>query len=171
MWVGSTEQKIKGAFEEAEREEAILVIDEVDTFLFAREQAQRSWEISFTNEFLTQMERFKGILICTTNRLEGLDEASIRRFNHKVGFDYLTPEGNVIFYRKLLSPLLKVPFDERTEKSLRNINCLAPGDFKVVRDRHSFERPEQLNNTVLIQALQEESQVKKIQRGEKQIGF
>jgi len=171
MWVGSTEQNIKRAFEEAEREEAVLVIDEADTFLFAREQAQRSWEISFTNEFLTQMERFKGILICTTNRLEGLDEASIRRFNHKVGFDFLTPDGNVIFYRKLLAQLTNTPLDEPVEKTLRALPDLAPGDFRVVRDRYSFERPEQVNHKILVQALREESQVKRMQRGEKQIGF
>jgi transitional endoplasmic reticulum ATPase len=39
------------------------------------------------------MERFRGILICTTNRLMDLDQASIRRFNFKIGFSYLKPEG------------------------------------------------------------------------------
>ena len=95
--MGATEQLIRRAFEEAEREEAVLVLDEADTFLFSRDRAVRSWEISFTNEFLTQMERYRGILICTTNRMTDLDQASIRRFNHKIRFDYLTPEGNRIF--------------------------------------------------------------------------
>ena len=58
-YVGETEQKIREAFEEAENEEALLIIDEVDTMLFSRGQAQRSWEISFTNEFLTQMEKYR----------------------------------------------------------------------------------------------------------------
>ena len=66
-YVGATEQLIRRAFEEAEREEGVLVLDEADTFLFSRDRAVRSWEISFTNEFLTQMERYRGILICTTN--------------------------------------------------------------------------------------------------------
>jgi transitional endoplasmic reticulum ATPase len=70
----------------------IIIVDEADTFLFSRDRAVRSWEISFTNEFLTQMERYRGILICTTNRMTDLDQASIRRFNHKIRFDYLTPE-------------------------------------------------------------------------------
>ena len=34
------------------------------------------------------MERFRGILICTTNRISELDEASIRQFNYKIGFNY-----------------------------------------------------------------------------------
>ncbi|MEA3280412.1 MAG: AAA family ATPase, partial [Thermodesulfobacteriota bacterium] len=82
-YVGESEKNIKRAFADAEAEESILIIDEVDSLLFSRDQAQRSWEISFTNEFLTQMERYRGILICTTNRLKGLDNASIRRFNYK----------------------------------------------------------------------------------------
>jgi AAA+ superfamily predicted ATPase len=39
------------------------------------------------------MERFQGILICTTNRFEDLDQASLRRFNYKIGFRFLKPEG------------------------------------------------------------------------------
>ncbi len=79
MWVGEGEKNIKRAFAEAESEEAILIIDEADSLLFNRDRAVRSWEISFTNEFLTRMERFRGILICTTNRVEDLDSASLRR--------------------------------------------------------------------------------------------
>ena len=83
---GDTEKNIRDGFEEAEREEAILIMDEVDSFLFSRDWAQRSYEVSFTNEFLTRMERYRGILICTTNRLTDLDQASIRRFQYKIGF-------------------------------------------------------------------------------------
>ena len=89
MWAGAGEKNIKQAFQKAEAEEAVLIIDEADSVLFTRERARHPWEISFTNEFLTQMERYRGILVCTTNRLDDLDPASLRRFNHKIGFDYL----------------------------------------------------------------------------------
>jgi SpoVK/Ycf46/Vps4 family AAA+-type ATPase len=104
-YVGETEKNIKNTFAEAEREQAILVFDEADSFLFNREMAQRSWEVSFVNEFLTRMGRYQGILVCTTNRMTGLDSASIRRFNHKIGFDCLMPGGNAIFYQKFLAHL------------------------------------------------------------------
>jgi transitional endoplasmic reticulum ATPase len=106
MWVGQGEKNIRDAFVEASREEAILIIDEADSMLFGRDRAERSYEITFTNEFLTQMEIFKGILICTTNRLNDLDSAAIRRFTYKIGFDYLTPEGNLTFYQKMMVPML-----------------------------------------------------------------
>jgi len=171
MWVGKSEKNIKSAFAEAETEDAILIIDEADSLLFSRDRAQRSWEISFTNEFLTQMERFRGILICTTNRLMDLDSASIRRFNHKVGFDYLKPDGNIIFYEKLLAALIGESLDKADEKALKNIKGLAPGDFKVVRDRYFFYPRRELRHQVLMDALQEEAKLKRIHQGDKPVGF
>jgi len=170
-WVGESEKNIRNAFEEAEREEAILIMDEAESLLFNRDRARRSWEISLTNEFLTSMERFRGILICTTNRMKDLDNASIRRFNHKLGFEYLTHEGNVIFYRKLLSPLIKSTLDKENEDRLRAITDLSPGDFKTVRDRYSFHPKRGLKHQTLVKALEEEVRVKKIHRGGNFIGF
>ena len=154
-----------------EQKQAILVFDEADTFLFRREMAERSWEISQTNEFLTQIERYQGILVCTTNRITGLDSASIRRFNHKIQFDFLKPEGNVIFYRKLLAPLTPAAFTQNHENELRGIGNLAPGDFRIVRDRYAIMPLERITPEVMINALREESQLKKMHSGEKSIGF
>jgi SpoVK/Ycf46/Vps4 family AAA+-type ATPase len=171
MWVGEGEKNIKHAFQESEAEEAILVIDEADSLLFSRDRAIRSFEISFTNEFLTQMERYRGILICTTNRLKDLDHASIRRFNHKIEFGYLSAEGNVIFYRKMLEPLLTKPLKEANQNTLKKISNLTPGDFKLVRDRYSFYPHKELSHQDLIHSLQEEAMLKQVHCGYKPIGF
>jgi SpoVK/Ycf46/Vps4 family AAA+-type ATPase len=170
-YVGETEKNIRNAFLEAEREEAVLVIDEADSLLFSRDRAVRSWEISFTNEFLTQMERFRGILICTTNRLDDIDHASIRRFNIKLEFDYLTATGNLIFYDLFLGPLANDLLDHTTMGRIRAINSLTPGDFKIVRDRFIFYNSNELNHEIFIEALAEEARIKAIHRGIKKIGF
>ena len=170
-WVGESEKNLKAAFEEATANDAILIIDEVDSMLFSRDRAERSWEISFTNEFLTQMERFSGIMICTTNRMMDLDVASIRRFNHKIGFDFLKPQGNLIFYETLLSPLLSVPLSKKLKLELKGIEGLAPGDFKIVRDRFAFFPEEELKHEELLKALNDEAHLKNIHQGSKAIGF
>jgi len=170
-WVGGSEKNLKNAFQEARDNEAIFIIDEVDSMLFSRDRAQHSWEISFTNEFLTQMERFSGILICTTNRMMDLDGASIRRFNHKIGFNCLTSQGNVIFYKKLLSPLVSASLSEKVKLALREIKDLSPGDFKIIRDRFSFISRAELKHESLVEALRDESKLKSIHRGSKAIGF
>jgi len=171
MWVGGSEKNIRDAFQEAEREEAVLVFDEADSLLFSRDRAVRSFEISFTNEFLTRMERYRGILVCTTNRLKDLDQASIRRFQEKLGFDYLDPDGNLIFYEKLLLPLVGPNFNPEHQERLRGITDLAPGDFKVVRDRYIFSQNRKLTHGQLIQALADEAEVKQQFLDGKPIGF
>ncbi|KXS55540.1 MAG: ATPase central domain-containing protein [Marinobacter sp. T13-3] len=90
-FVGETEKNIVGIFAEAERSGAVLLLDEADTFLFDRETANRSWEVSMTNEFMVRMERFKGVFLATTNRMDSLDSAVMRRFQLKVRFGYLAP--------------------------------------------------------------------------------
>jgi hypothetical protein len=171
MYVGQGERNIRAAFEEAENEEAVLVIDEADSMLFSRESAQRSWEISFTNEFLTAMEHFRGILICTTNRMADLDPASIRRFNRKIGFEYLTAEGSLIFYQRMLAALVKAPFGAEEACALKGLENLAPGDFKTVRDRFALHPQAALSLRVLVEALAEETRVKAAHSRKHPIGF
>lgn len=170
-YVGVSEKNIRQAFEEAESEEAVLVIDEADTLLFSRGRAMRSWEISFTNEFLTQMERYSGILICTTNRVADIDEASIRRFGCKLGFRYLTPEGKVCFYRRLLGPLANGKMKTEEEEALKQMGNLAPGDFRVVRDRYLFYSGDKVTHRMLLTALHEESLIKRVTGEKKTTGF
>ncbi len=170
-WVGEGEKNIAAAFEEAEREAAVLVIDEADSILFSRDRARHSWEISFTNEFLTRMEQFRGILICTTNRMKDLDDASIRRFNRKILFDYLTPDGNIVFYKKILADLVGEPFGEPLKAALIRIPDLTPGDFRNVRDRHSTEGSSVLDHKKLLAVLEEESRLKTVHLHKRMIGF
>ncbi len=170
-WVGDTEKNIRSAFEEAEQEEAVLVFDEADSMLFNREKAQRSWEVSFTNEFLNQMERFRGILICTTNLLSEMDSASMRRFSHKIGLKYLTGDGNIVFYNKMIAPLIADKLDSKNENLLRKHTTLAAGDFKVVRNNFAFYLPEELTHDECIKALIEEAGHKKRYADGEKIGF
>lgn len=167
-WVGSTERNIKAMFQEAEAEDAVLVIDEIDTFIFSRHYSIRSYEIRSTNEFLTQMETFNGILIGTTNNLTALDSASLRRFTYKIEFRYLTQEGCMFFYEKFLSPLTDERTPESIKRTLTRMNNLTPGDFKVVRDKHSFLERDRVTHDFLMEALEAECMTKPNHRN---IGF
>ncbi|MBI9080803.1 MAG: AAA family ATPase [Pseudodesulfovibrio sp.] len=170
-WVGESEQQIARAFHEAEKQQAVLVIDEADSLLFSRDKATRSWETSMVNEFLTQMEHFRGLLICTTNRLEELDSASLRRFNHKIHFDFLAGEGNLSFYDRMLCPLSsKRPTDEDL-LPLRSMDNLTPGDFKIIRDRFAFYPKSKVKHAELIAGLVKESEIKEARGKRKTIGF
>ena len=82
-YVGESETNIREAFDEAEREEAILIMDEAESLPFNRDRARYSWEISVTKESFTGMERFRGILICTSNRMQDPGVTSTSQFNQK----------------------------------------------------------------------------------------
>ncbi len=170
-YVGNTEKLIMKAFVEAKEKDAILFFDEADTFLFPRKNALRSWEVSFTNEFLTQIENFQGIVVFSTNHIEGLDTAALRRFRFKVEFRPLKPEGVVRLYEKLLMPLIPEAnaLTEEILERLRDIKGLTPGDFATVREKFLFLEPSDITHERLLEALKEEVAYRE---GEKRIsGF
>ena len=139
MWVGETEKNIARAFDEAEREEAVLLMDEVDGFLQDRRRARTSWEVTGVNEMLTQMESFPGVFIASTNLMEGLDQASLRRFALKVKFDFLRPRQA---WRLFCEHCARLGFTLREPECLRmelgRLRNLTPGDFAAVIGRHKF---------------------------------
>ena len=92
--------------------------------------------------------------------IKEIDNASIRRFNFKIIFDCLEPEGNVIFYNKLPFSLTKTPIDVDMIKLLKRIENLSPGDFKTVRDRFAFYPQEELGHQIFVEALEEEAEIR-----------
>jgi ATPases of the AAA+ class len=169
-WVGESEKNISQAFREAEKDKAILFIDEADSLLCAREDAGHSWEITQVNEMLTNMESFRGMLICATNFKRIVDSAAIRRFNIKLEFDYLKPEGAVTFYNLFMKNLVETPLSDQQASAIGNIPLLTPGDFKVVYQKYSFLDKKELFHDRIIDALREEIRAKNANAG-KTMGF
>ncbi|MCL5124218.1 MAG: hypothetical protein M1511_06935 [Deltaproteobacteria bacterium] len=100
-----------------------------------------------------------------------MDSASLRRFNHKIEFGYLKPDGNVIFYEKLIAPLIRRSLDASTTQALRGLSGLTPGDFKVVRDRFAFKNKKDVTHKTLVSALADEARLKDLHVGKTNIGF
>lgn len=157
-YVGGTEQNIAQAFEQAKADNALLVLDEVDTFLFSREGANRSWERSQVNEMLTQIERFEGLMVVSTNLIEVLDPAALRRFDLKLKFDYLTLKQRLDF-AKQQAEILGLPLLSKEDLSqIESLNLLTPGDFAAVARRHQFSPIQKVQDW--LSALQGECEVK-----------
>jgi transitional endoplasmic reticulum ATPase len=169
MWVGVAEKNIAQMFAEARQQEAVLVLDEADSFLADRRDAQRSWEVTQVNELLTQMEAFEGIFVCTTNLMEKLDQASLRRFAFKVKFDFLNPDQR---WKMFLNELVRLggnsEFDTNWESQVRGLDKLTPGDFSVAA-RQFDVMDIQVTPGELFRLLQEECNVKGSPTGK--IGF
>ena len=158
-WVGESEQNIAAAFAEAKAKKAMLIFDEADSFLQNRNNASHSWEVTQVNEMLTWMESHEYPFVCTTNLLDTLDEASLRRFTFKIRFDFLTNEqvnkGIEHFFNIKVAGV--------------NIKGLTAGDFATVKKKTDF-----LGVTDLVEItkmLQEEVKVKKSKELNNTIGF
>ena len=157
-YVGGTERNISEAFESAKRDNCLLVLDEVDTFLFSRDGAERSWERSQVNEMLTQIERFEGLMVVSTNLIEVLDPAALRRFDLKLKFDYLTLPQRLDF-AKQQAEILGLPLlSEEDLSQIESLNLLTPGDFAAVARRHQFSPFQKVQDW--LSALQGECEVK-----------
>ncbi len=158
MWVGGNEKNIARAFKEAEREGALLLIDEVDSFLQDRRGSHASWEVSQVNEMLTQMEAFSGVFIASTNLMEGLDQAALRRFDLKVKFDFLKADQACELMRRHCAQLvLAAPLPENDAR-LGRLPKLTPGDFAAVVRQNRF-RPI-ASASAMVTALEAECAVK-----------
>lgn len=157
-YVGQTEQNIAEAFAEAKSKKAMLIFDEADTFLQDRNNAVRSWEVAQVNEMLIQMEASEYPFVCTTNLLETLDEASLRRFTFKLGFNFLN--------KKQVKLAISHFFNTDSDFF---INGLASGDFATVKKKVDF-----LNITdtkEIIKMLEDEVKIKKSTGLKNTIGF
>ena len=127
-FVGETEQNMASMFAEAESEKAILLLDEADSFLQDRRGAQRSYEVTEVNEMLQGMERFNGIFVCTTNLMDRIDQAALRRFTFKIRFKPLTaPQRERMFITEALAgDAAALTAEARTR--LARLEQLCPGD-------------------------------------------
>lgn len=132
-FVGETEQNMAAMFREAEAEKAVLLLDEADSFLQDRRGAQRTYEVTEVNEMLQGMERFAGIFVCTTNLLDRIDQAALRRFAFKLRFKPLTPaQREKMFVTEALAGDVSA-LDADAVRRLAKLEQLCPGDFAAVK--------------------------------------
>ncbi|HZW13953.1 MAG TPA: ATP-binding protein [Noviherbaspirillum sp.] len=157
-WIGDNEKNIAHAFSSAQQAGAVLLIDEVDGFLRDRRGSDRGWEASLVNEMLTQMEAFAGIFIASTNLMDNLDQAALRRFDLKVQFGFLTAaQAQRLLTRHCEALGLALP-DASLGQKLAVLTNLTPGDFAAVARQHRFHPLSSADD--FIEALRSESTLK-----------
>lgn len=169
-YVGETEQNMASMFREAESEKAVLLLDEADSFLQDRRGAQRTYEVTEVNEMLQGMEHFNGVFVCTTNLLDRLDQAALRRFTFKIRFMPLTAaQRERMFVTEALTgndTLLGSDLRAR----LARLDQLCPGDFAAVKRQTDILAAE-FTAAEFMEQLEAEHRVKPEVRESRGIGF
>lgn len=138
-WVGGTEGHIREMFREAFDEGAVLLLDEADGFLTERREAQQHWQVSQANELLTRMEDFSGIFIGTTNLMDMLDGAALRRFDLKIRFDFMKPTQALRLFKETSAAMGLAP-DLAAREALGKLRNLTPADFSLIADQGRFHK-------------------------------
>lgn len=166
MFVGESEKNIAKAFADAKKQKKILLFDEVDSFFRERSYASQGWEITQVNEFLTQMEKFEGIVICTTNLRNIMDKAMQRRFHIMVEFKALKNEG----VQSLLGMYFpQFDFNEEDIRRISRFQSATPGDFGNLSSRLRFMNQEKVTETYITDELRKMQEEKEF--GKRSIGF
>lgn len=169
-FVGETEQAMAAMFAEAEAEQALLLLDEADSFLLDRRGAQRHHELSEVNEMLQGMERFRGIFVCTTNLLERIDAAALRRFSFKILFKPLRPEQRLALFAREALGAAEAPLEPAWRARLLRLDQLCLGDYAAVRRQLEILQ-EALDPEGWLEQLEAEHRLKPEVRERRSIGF
>ncbi|MBS3910826.1 MAG: AAA family ATPase [Hydrogenophaga sp.] len=169
-FVGETEQHMAAMFREAEAEKAVLLLDEADSFLQDRRGAQRTYEVTEVNEMLQGMERYAGIFICTTNLMDSIDQAALRRFTFKIRFKPLRPEQRERMFVVEALGGVAAGLTPACEKRLAKLDQLCPGDFAAVK-RQVEILAETLPPEEFLAQLEAEHRIKPEVREARSIGF
>ena len=88
-YIGESEKNLKEVFENAKKNNAILLFDETDSIFAKRTEIKDSHDRNAnleTSYLLQKMEEHTGITIMTTNFLQNIDQAFFRRINYVVHF-------------------------------------------------------------------------------------
>lgn len=140
-YLGVAEKNIARMFDEARAEGAVLLLDEADSLLRDRQGAQRSWEVTQVNEMLTQMEGFRGIFIASTNLMDSLDTAAMRRFDARIRLGYLAAGKAWQMFGELAASM-ELAVAGSLEREIAGLQVLTPGDFAQVARLSRLDRPD-----------------------------
>ncbi|MCQ2077541.1 MAG: ATP-binding protein [Bacteroidaceae bacterium] len=169
-YVGDTEKGIRDAFEEAEKTQSILFLDEADSLLESRQSAEKHWEITQVNEFLCQMENFNGLFIAATNNLFALDLAIRRRFQMKIGFGYMNQKQIELAWRTFFG---EIPCCAKCVVCPRDISektNLTISDFASIKRKIRYMPNDSLSLNLISEMMTEEIACKDEHRG-RRLGF
>ena len=79
------------------------------------------------------LQEYQGLFICSTNLVDDLDAASIRRFDLKIKFDYMKPEQVCMLFRQVLKDQeVSFRMSPQWKNRLSRFTNLTPGDFATV---------------------------------------
>lgn len=111
---GGANRNITGAFSAAKKGNKVLLLDECDSLIFDRATLGMILG-SEVNTLLTEIEKFEGVVILSTNRIAQMDEALERRVSLIIEFPEPTYNQRIDIWKALIPskmPLEAITYEE-----------------------------------------------------------
>lgn len=136
-WIGETEKHLAKLFDDAQRQNAILLFDEADAIFAKRSEVESSHDknanmgVSF---LLQRMETFTGLLLLTSNFKSNLDDAFLRRFHSTIEFPLPSESDREVLWRNALEPM-RSRLTDKDFKALSSIFEFGPSQISNIAER------------------------------------
>lgn len=160
-YFGESETAIANAFREAESKNAILLFDESDGYLSRKTDVFSGADKGYndiTNAFMVNLEEYGGFVIATTNHLDIIEPAIIRRFHKSIEFKFPTYEGMMILFEKYFPG---ISFDKRMLEQACSSGTIGPGDFIAIKELVGYMEPEEATPEFIISSLMKNADSRK----------
>ena len=137
-YIGETEKNLRRIFDIAETSGAILLFDEADALFGKRTQVKDSHdrhanvEVSY---LLQRMEAYQGLAILTTNLIEALDQAFMRRINFSVKFPFPNADDRSAIWQRIFPQ--ETPTQKLEMQKLGKLN-MAGGNIRSIALNAAF---------------------------------
>lgn len=155
-YVGETSKNLKKVFEAARDAEAVLLFDEADALFTARLDGGSHHSVYINQQIdtlLQEIERFKGIVLLTSNMPEKLDKAFMRRIRHHMEFPFPNAKARAAIWKHHFpkeAPLAKgISFD-----SLGKNFELSGGIIRNIAVKAAFEAACEKSETITMELLE-----------------
>lgn len=134
-YVGESEERLSAAFLRAQREDAVVLIDEADTLLSARGNTRgQHHDDVLTSTLLSLLDQHTGLVVLTSNRPGVLDPALARRVGWQIAMDLPDAAARLAIWQACLPET--APVDPRVRLvRLADRYPIAGGDIRVVAGR------------------------------------
>jgi len=117
-YIGETERNLERVFEAAEALDVVLLLDEGDALMAGRTQvgsATDRYANLETNYLLQRLERYRGVMVVTTNAADRIDAAFTRRMDATLDFPLPDALTRLALWQAHLGSLQQLP-DEALER-------------------------------------------------------
>ena len=152
-YFGESETAIANAFKDAESKNALLLFDEADGYLSRKTDVYSGGDKGhndITNAFMVNLEEYNGLVIATTNHIELIEPALIRRFHKVVEYRFPTYQGMHLLIERYFPD---VDFDKRELERICHLGSIGPGDFVAVKELTEYMEPEDITGEFILESL------------------